>query len=197
MHVHIIKCLGDYTTYECTLSDRKIAQARARVAFENEKEKLKEFISREGKKYDNPSHQSQRRMKIKQLGQLVEVDEVEEDSDVTIRLPTPLCSFASNDILIKAQDVSFGWSVEQPDGTYKEELLFSDADFGISSSARIVIIGKNGCGKTSLLNVLTGDAPCTSGKVTRHVGSRVTMLQQHHYKGEQLDPNLSPLVNLQ
>lgn len=187
---------GDYTMFESTVSDRKIAQARARAAFEKEKEKLKEFISREGRKYDNPSHQSQRRMKIKQLEQLVEVEEVEEDSDVTIRLPTPLCSFAANDILIKAQNVSFGWSTEQPDGSFKEELLFSDADFAISSSARIVIIGKNGCGKTSLLNVLTGEAPCTSGKVTRHVGGRVTMLQQHHYKGEQLDPNLSPLDHL-
>ncbi len=30
----------------------------------------------------------------------------------------------------------------------------------------------------------------------RHTGSRVTMLQQHHYKGEQLDPNLSPIEHL-
>jgi hypothetical protein len=42
-----------------TLAEQKVAQARLRVAYEKEKEKLREFISREGKKYDNPAHQAQ------------------------------------------------------------------------------------------------------------------------------------------
>jgi ATPase subunit of ABC transporter with duplicated ATPase domains len=49
-------------------------------------------------------------------------------------------------------------------------------------------------GKTSLLNLLVGDAEPTTGKVSRHLGCRIARLQQHHYKGEQLDPNLTPLV---
>ena len=36
----------------------------------------------------------------------------------------------------------------------------------------------------------------TSGKVIRHLGSRVARLQQHHYKGEQLDPNLTALEHM-
>lgn len=51
-------------------------------------------------------------------------------------------------------------------------------------------------GKTSLLNLLAGEQDCLAGQVLRHVGSRVTMLQQHHYKGEQLDPNLSAIDHL-
>ncbi len=50
---------GDYDTYENTVAEQKKAQARLRVAYEKEVEKLREFISREGKKYDTPSHQSQ------------------------------------------------------------------------------------------------------------------------------------------
>lgn len=50
-------------------------------------------------------------------------------------------------------------------------------------------------GKTSLLNILVGDADPTTGKVSRHLGCRIARLQQHHYKGEQLDPNLTPLVS--
>jgi ATPase subunit of ABC transporter with duplicated ATPase domains len=57
-------------------------------------------------------------------------------------------------------------------------------------------LGKNGCGKTSLLNLLTGEVSPSVGDVQRHVGSRVTMLQQHHYKGEQLDPNISALDHI-
>eukprot|EP01036_Dinobryon_divergens_P029894 gene29894-39062_t len=48
-------------------------------------------------------------------------------------------------------------------------------------------------GKTTLLNLLIGDDTPTTGQVSRHLGARITMLQQHHYKGEQLDPNLNPL----
>ena len=39
-----------------------MAQQRLRVAFEKERDKLKEFIARDGKKYDNPAHQSQRKV---------------------------------------------------------------------------------------------------------------------------------------
>ena len=84
---------GDYETYQNTIAEKKVVQARARVAYEKEKEKLKEFVSREGKKYDNPAHQSQRKMKLKQLEALVEVENVEEDSELVMIFPTPFGVF--------------------------------------------------------------------------------------------------------
>jgi ATPase subunit of ABC transporter with duplicated ATPase domains len=39
---------GDYQSYEINVQERKTAQMRARLAYEREKEKLKEFVSREG-----------------------------------------------------------------------------------------------------------------------------------------------------
>lgn len=50
---------GDYATYVNTVQEQKVAQQRLRVAFEKERDKLREFIARDGKKYDNPAHQSQ------------------------------------------------------------------------------------------------------------------------------------------
>jgi hypothetical protein len=47
-----------------TVQEQKVAQMRLRVAYEKEKDKLREFISREGKKYDNPAHQAQVRREI-------------------------------------------------------------------------------------------------------------------------------------
>ena len=55
----LIHYSGDFNTYENTKKELKIVQERARIAYEKEKEKLREFISREGKKYDNPAHQAQ------------------------------------------------------------------------------------------------------------------------------------------
>jgi len=60
----------------------------------------------------------------------------------------------------------------------------------------VAFLGKNGCGKTSLLNILVGDESPTKGAVNRHLGCRVQMLQQHHYKGEQLDPSLCALDHI-
>jgi len=176
---------GDYETFQNTLRDRRIQQARAREAYEKEKEKLREFISREGKKYDNPAHQAQRKMKMKQLQALVEVEEVEEEADLVLQIPRPFGVFDSTEKLLAVQSVSFAWP-----GC---ESLFSGVDFVVTPRARLAVLGKNGCGKTSLLNILLGTEPPTTGSVTKHVGCRVTMLQQHHYKGEQLDPSLCAL----
>lgn len=149
---------GDYATYEQTIEERKINQQKARLVYEKEKEKLNEFIAREGKKYDNPAHQAQRKMKVKQLANLVEIEEVEVDSDVVLKLPTPYCTFTESDTLIRVQDVSFSWdnnvdndSVANGHSTssssFKDaSVLFSHVDFTISATSRIVILGKNGCG---------------------------------------------------
>lgn len=50
--------------------------------------------------------------------------------------------------------------------------------------------------KTCLLNVLMGELDPVVGSVRRHAGCRITMLQQHHYKGEQLDPELNALEHM-
>lgn len=113
-------------------------QGRARVAFEKERDKLKEFIAREGRKLDNPAHQAQRKMKMKQLEQLQEVDVVEEDSDVVIRLPRPYGVF-DGESLVGVSSASFAWP--------GEESLFEEVDFSVRAGARLAIMGKNGCGK--------------------------------------------------
>ena len=64
---------------------------------------MKEFISREGRKYDNPAHQSQRKMKLKQLEALVEVESVEEDGELVMIFPTPFGVFDRS-----------GWKIQVP-----------------------------------------------------------------------------------
>ncbi|CAE7461939.1 ABCF3, partial [Symbiodinium microadriaticum] len=88
---------GDYRSYEVTLEDRKRALARAKAAQDMKKEKLQEFIARDGKKYDGSAHQSQRKMKMKQLSQLEDVEEVEEDSEMSFSIPAPHGDFAADE----------------------------------------------------------------------------------------------------
>ncbi len=84
---------------------------RRREAFEKERDKLKEFIAREGKKFDTPQHQAQRKMKMKQLQQLEAGAEAEldEESELVMSLPSPFGVFDKNEKLISIQNVSFAW----------------------------------------------------------------------------------------
>ena len=50
----------------------------------------------------------------------------------------------------------------------------------LSQGERLGIVGPNGCGKTSLLRVLTGQAPPTAGKVTHGKNTRIAFLDQRH-----------------
>lgn len=179
---------GDYQTFVATVEERNACQSRLKAALDMKKEKLREFISRDGKKYDNPSHQSQRKMKMKQLEEMEEIQEVEQDPELEISLPRPFGVFDPEERLICAQNISFGWPGESP--------LVSGLDFSVFPGDRIVLLGKNGSGKTSLLNLFTGEASPTEGSVSRHIGCRIQILQQHHYRGEQLDPNAAAIDHI-
>lgn len=184
---------GDYTNYVAVKEEEKIHQARLRAQYEREREKLQEFISREGKKYDNPQHQAQRKMKMKQLEKLIEIDMIEDETELVLKFPRPYSSFDSNERMIGLTDVSFGWPNAAGDTT---QFLFENVNMTIRHGSRIAIVGKNGSGKTCLLNLISGEMAPNTGSVTRHVGSRIRILHQHHYQGEQLDPSLSPLEHM-
>jgi ATP-binding cassette subfamily F protein 3 len=137
---------GDFSTFAAVVEERSVAQARARLAYEKEKDKLKEFISREGKKFDTPQHQAQRKMKMKQLEALVEVEAVEEDAETVFNLPPPYAVFDPSDALIGISCASFSWTEEEPP-------LFEDVDFSITATSRVAIMGRNGCGALQLCQV--------------------------------------------
>ena len=56
--------------------------------------------------------------------------------------------------------------------------LFEDADLQIDSGERIALIGRNGTGKSSLLEVISGEIPPDAGSVWREPALRVSRLDQ-------------------
>ncbi|MCB5233868.1 MAG: ABC-F family ATP-binding cassette domain-containing protein [Candidatus Cloacimonetes bacterium] len=48
---------------------------------------------------------------------------------------------------------------------YDDKLLFSDLDYNFQPLDRIGLVGPNGCGKTTLLNILTGATKADSGSI--------------------------------
>ncbi len=78
-------------------------------------------------------------------------------------------------------------TVENISKSYGELVLFQNLSFGINKDQKIALIAKNGTGKTSILNIMTGADVPDSGQVNYRKGIRISFLEQE----PDLDPNLS------
>ncbi|MFH1121361.1 MAG: ABC-F family ATP-binding cassette domain-containing protein [Bacteroidota bacterium] len=69
--------------------------------------------------------------------------------------------------------------VEQLSKSYGEKELFSDITFGIDQGSKVALIARNGAGKSSLLNIISGKDLPDSGSVTFRKGIRWSYLPQN------------------
>ena len=84
--------------------------------------------------------------------------------------------------------------LKQASLTLGNHQLFSHLDLFIQSKERLGITGKNGAGKSSLLNVLAGRVSLTSGELI--VGETVR-LAYYTQQNEEMDPNKRMIAYLQ
>ncbi|MGY0407969.1 MAG: ABC-F family ATP-binding cassette domain-containing protein [Polaribacter sp.] len=78
-------------------------------------------------------------------------------------------------------------SVESIAKSYGERILFEEISFGINKDQKVAFVAKNGSGKTSILNIITGlDVP-DSGQVVSRKGISIAYLAQKM----ELNPNLT------
>jgi len=69
-------------------------------------------------------------------------------------------------------------SVENISKSYGERILFQEISFGINAGQKIGFVAKNGTGKTSLLNIISGSDTPDSGQVTMRKNLNVSFLSQ-------------------
>lgn len=69
-------------------------------------------------------------------------------------------------------------TVENISKSYGELVLFENLSFGINKDQKIALIAKNGTGKTSILNILSGADSPDSGQVSYRKSTRVSFLAQ-------------------
>merc|ERR1712139_288739 len=69
--------------------------------------------------------------------------------------------------------------------------LFTDAEFTVDGKSRIILVGENGNGKTTLVKLLLGQLQPTKGNVNINRGARIALVNQHH--ADQLDLSMTPL----
>lgn len=80
-------------------------------------------------------------------------------------------------------------TVENISKAYGELVLFKDLSFGVNKDQKIAFIAKNGTGKTSILNILSGKDTPDSGQVNYRKNIRVSFLEQ--------EPDLAPNLTIE
>ncbi|GIL87925.1 hypothetical protein Vretifemale_15973 [Volvox reticuliferus] len=181
LHLHsqkIITYKGNYSVFEKTMTERLRNQRKAAEAQEAKRKHVQQFIDRF--RY-NANRAALVQSRIKALERMAEVEVMEEDPEYVFSFPEP--EGAAAPPIIAFNDVSFGY----PGGPK----LFKDLNFGLDLESRFAIVGPNGIGKSTLLNLISGKLQPTEGSITRNTRVRLATFSQHHVDG--LDLALTPL----
>ncbi|THH31095.1 hypothetical protein EUX98_g3092 [Antrodiella citrinella] len=177
---------GNYSTYVRTKSENEVNQMKAYTKQQDEIAHIKKFIASAGT-YANLVRQAKSKQKIidkMEAAGLIEKVEIPRPLHFNFedvgKLPPPIMAF---------DDVAFAY-----DGK-PEHYLYQGLSFGIDMDSRIAIVGQNGTGKSTLLNLITGALYPSQGTVSRHVNLKLAKYSQH--SADQLPYNKSPIEHLQ
>lgn len=177
---------GNYTTYVRTKQENEVNQMKAYNKQQEEIAHIKKFIASAGT-YANLVKQAKSKQKIiDKMEAAGLIEKVEQPKQLRFnfedirRLPPPIIAF---------NDVAFSYSGE------KKDYLYQGLNFGIDMDSRIAIVGDNGTGKSTLLNLITGDLIPCEGSVNRHTQLKLAKYSQH--SADQLPYDKSPIEHLQ
>eukprot|EP00929_Paragymnodinium_shiwhaense_P005165 TRINITY_DN10675_c0_g1_i1.p1 TRINITY_DN10675_c0_g1~~TRINITY_DN10675_c0_g1_i1.p1 ORF type:complete len:731 (+),score=197.83 TRINITY_DN10675_c0_g1_i1:113-2305(+) len=180
---------GNYSMWTKRRQEQQKARERQLALEEAEKDKLKEY-SGHGFKYGGSSSQINMMKKMeKQLEKLEtkqeddanELAALQEDNDLPLKL---LAGGALDKAIVRLRAVGFGYpSMSKP--------LFTGAEFTVDAKSRIVLVGENGNGKTTLVKLMLGLLQPSKGELELNRQARISLVNQHH--GDQLDLSMTPL----
>lgn len=145
---------GDTHKFYEQLSANDELYAKQKVAQDKKVKELEEFIA---KNRARASTAALAQSKVKQLEKMDLMDDLAFDNTLEFNFnfkETPA------KIMLEVENLSFGYT--------PENILFKDVSFSIKHGECIGIIGKNGKGKSTLLNVLSRELKQLSGSVSSH-----------------------------
>ena len=177
---------GNYSIYVRTKQENEVNQMKAYQKQQEEIAHIKKFIASAGT-YANLVKQAKSKQKIIDkmeaaglIKPVVQPKQLRFNFDDVRKLPPPIIAF---------NDVAFSYSGE------KKDFLYKDLNFGLDMDSRVAIVGQNGTGKSTLLNLITGALQPVEGSVQRHAGLKLAKYSQH--SADQLPYDKSPLEHMQ
>ena len=148
---------GDtYKFYEQLKSNDELYE-KQKLSQDKKRKELEEFIA---KNKARASTAALAQSKVKQLRKMDEMADLEFDSGLKFDFnfkDTPA------KVLLDVKDLTFGYD--------SENILFKDISFALEKGKCLGVIGKNGKGKSTLLNVIAKELKQLSGEVNFHTST--------------------------
>jgi len=148
---------GDTHKFYKSLSANDELYAKQKVAQDKKVKELEEFIA---KNKARASTASLAQSKVKQLEKMEMLDDLMFDNNLSFKFnfkDTPA------KVLLSVKDLSFGYT--------SDKLLFQNISFNLQKGECLGIIGKNGKGKSTLLNTIAKELKSLSGDITYHTSA--------------------------
>lgn len=170
---NILKIKGNIDTYTNKLSESEEIYENTRVNQEKKRKEIEDFVTR-FKAKASKANQAQSRLKM--LEKMDSYDKLENVQNLDFKFNYDPFQAKS---LLQANDLSFGYG----EGVN----LFEKLDFDIAKGEKVAIIGKNGKGKSTLLNLIGDKLTTRTGEIRFH--NSVTKGHFGQTNIERLDPN--------
>lgn len=173
---------GNYDTYLKTREELETNQMKQYHKQQEEIVHIKKFIALAGT-YANLVKQAKSRQKI--------LDKMEADGLIQPVVPDKVFSFRFPAVeklpppVLAFDGMSFSYSGKEEDN------LYENLDIGIDMDSRVALVGPNGIGKSTLLNLFQGKLHPQKGRVIQHTHIKLGVYSQH--SAEQLDLTKTPL----
>jgi len=195
---------GDINNFTAVLEENKNRQMRLYGQQEAKREHLQKYIDLHAQAGENGVKASkQRKSRMKKLdklgvmaagegrkfkasydGEAQEIEAYEEDEEVVLNFPDP--GGFDNTSIVTLDRVAFGYT--------PEKILLKDAELTIDLQSRVGLLGRNGCGKSTLIKLIVGAIQPNKGKVSINGRAKIEYLAQHQL--EQLDPDSNPMEHM-
>ncbi|CAB4802296.1 MAG: ABC-F family ATP-binding cassette domain-containing protein [Actinomycetota bacterium] len=178
---HLVEYRGTYSQYQLARAADEERLARQSILQTKEIARLQSVVDRFGAKATKASMAHSKEKQIARLeSQRVHVGA--GDKVMKVKFPEPPPSGAT---VITATRLSKGYGAGSP--------VFEDVTFDIGRGERLLVLGLNGAGKTSLLRILAGEAQPTLGDFKFGHSVNVGYYAQEH---DNLRTNESLLYNI-
>ena len=145
---------GDTHKFYEQLKENDTQYEKQKIAQDKKRKELEEFIARNKAR---ASTAALAQSKVKQLEKLEDMDDL--GFDPTLKFDFTFKPTTAK-VLLELENVSFGYDPTSP--------LFSGISFMLEPGQCLGIIGKNGKGKSTLLNVIAGELKAQTGTIELH-----------------------------
>ncbi|OHB75182.1 MAG: ABC transporter ATP-binding protein, partial [Planctomycetes bacterium RBG_16_59_8] len=176
------KLKGGTVNFFETLDQEEEIHEKARVNQEKRIREMEDFVARN---QANASTAGRAQSRLKLLDKMERIEKLDHDALLAFRFNHEKCP---GKVVLEARDLSFSY-----DGN-PDNALFRDLTFEVESRDRIAIIGKNGKGKSTLLNLLAGELKPLSGGMRTHPEMKIGHFGQTNI--QRLDPQCNVLEEL-